>query len=157
MERAKVIWEELGLPALKPEAPWYGYSLGDWHPVFDEQARRAAAGARAGAALALETDAAGGQAVNLGTGRQTTIARIAEVISEGLGVDIEPEIADQYRAGDIRHCFADPALARELLGFEAQVAFEDGMAALLRWLEDQEAEDKVEAATRELAARGLAR
>jgi hypothetical protein len=30
MERAKELWEELGLPKLKPEAPWYGYSLGDW-------------------------------------------------------------------------------------------------------------------------------
>jgi UbiD family decarboxylase len=30
MERAKAIWEELGLPKLKPEAPWYGYSLGEW-------------------------------------------------------------------------------------------------------------------------------
>ena len=30
MERAKVIWEELGLPKLKPEAPWFGYSLGEW-------------------------------------------------------------------------------------------------------------------------------
>jgi dTDP-L-rhamnose 4-epimerase len=110
-----------------------------------------------GILLALDTDDASGHAVNLGTGHQTTIARIAEVISDGLGVDLEPEIADQYRVGDIRHCFADPTLARELLGFEAQVPFEDGMAALLRWLEDQEAEDKVEAATRELSARGLAR
>jgi len=30
MERARQIWEELGLPKLKPEAPWYGYSLGEW-------------------------------------------------------------------------------------------------------------------------------
>ena len=30
MERAREIWEELGLPKLKPEAPWYGYSLGEW-------------------------------------------------------------------------------------------------------------------------------
>ncbi len=44
MERARAIWEELGLPPLKPEAPWFGYSLGDWHPVFEEQARRAALG-----------------------------------------------------------------------------------------------------------------
>ena len=36
--------DEIRLPALQPEAPWYGYSLGDWHPVFDEQARRAALG-----------------------------------------------------------------------------------------------------------------
>ncbi|HEX3499903.1 MAG TPA: UbiD family decarboxylase, partial [Stellaceae bacterium] len=26
LERAKKIWDELGLPALKPEQPWYGYS-----------------------------------------------------------------------------------------------------------------------------------
>lgn len=110
-----------------------------------------------GILLALETDAAAGHAVNLGTGRQTTIAQVTDVISAGLGVDIKPTIANQYRAGDIRHCFADPSLARELLGFEAQVAFEDGMAALVRWLEDQEAEDRVEAAAHELAARGLAR
>ena len=32
MERAKVIWEELGLPKLKPESPWFGYSLGEWSP-----------------------------------------------------------------------------------------------------------------------------
>lgn len=110
-----------------------------------------------GVLLALETDAASGQAINLGTGCQTTITRVAEVISTGLGMDVKPEIANQYRAGDIRHCFADPALARELLGFEAQIAFDDGMAALVRWLEDQEAEDRVDLATRELAARGLAR
>jgi len=111
----------------------------------------------AGILLALESDAATGQAVNLGTGRPTTVARVAEVISDGLGLDIEPEIAHQYRAGDIRHCYADPGRARELLGFEARVSFEDGMAALVSWLADQEAEDKVELATRELAARGLAR
>ncbi|HLI25568.1 MAG TPA: UbiD family decarboxylase [Chloroflexota bacterium] len=44
MERARALWEELGLPPLRPEAPWYGYSLGDWHPHLDELARRAAAG-----------------------------------------------------------------------------------------------------------------
>ena len=30
MENAKKIWEELGLPKLKPESPWFGYSLGEW-------------------------------------------------------------------------------------------------------------------------------
>ena len=44
MERAKAIWEELGLPALRPQAPWFGYSLGEW----SARARRggAARGAR---------------------------------------------------------------------------------------------------------------
>ena len=44
MERAKVIWEELGLPKLKPETPWYGYSLGEWPQEMEEGARRATQG-----------------------------------------------------------------------------------------------------------------
>jgi 4-hydroxy-3-polyprenylbenzoate decarboxylase len=44
MERAKRIWEKLGLPALRPEAPWFGYSLGDWLPEWDQAAERAATG-----------------------------------------------------------------------------------------------------------------
>jgi UbiD family decarboxylase len=44
MERAKKIWEELGLPALKPEAPWFGYSLGEWSDELDEAAERAVRG-----------------------------------------------------------------------------------------------------------------
>jgi len=44
MEHAKEIWEELGLPALRPETPWYGYSLGEWPEEFDEAAERAVAG-----------------------------------------------------------------------------------------------------------------
>jgi 4-hydroxy-3-polyprenylbenzoate decarboxylase len=44
MERAKVIWEELGLPRLKPEAPWFGYSLGEWPQHMDLAAQRAVRG-----------------------------------------------------------------------------------------------------------------
>jgi 4-hydroxy-3-polyprenylbenzoate decarboxylase len=44
MEEARAIWEELGLPPLKPEAPWHGYSLGDWNDTWDAAALRAAAG-----------------------------------------------------------------------------------------------------------------
>ena len=44
MERAKAIWEELGLPKLRPQSPWYGYSLGDWLPEWDEAAKRAVEG-----------------------------------------------------------------------------------------------------------------
>ena len=44
MENAKRIWEELGLPKLKPEQPWYGYSLGEWSDELDAAAARATAG-----------------------------------------------------------------------------------------------------------------
>src|SRR5262245_66392018 len=41
MENARKIWEELGLPKLKPEQPWYGYSLGEWSADLDAAAERA--------------------------------------------------------------------------------------------------------------------
>jgi 4-hydroxy-3-polyprenylbenzoate decarboxylase len=44
MEHAKSIWQELGLPALSPQPPWHGYSLGDWADRWDVYARRAVAG-----------------------------------------------------------------------------------------------------------------
>ncbi len=44
MERAKAIWEELGLPKLKPESPWFGYSLGEWSADLDEAAEQATRG-----------------------------------------------------------------------------------------------------------------
>jgi UbiD family decarboxylase len=41
MENARKIWEELKLPPLKPQAPWFGVSLGEWGPEFDVMAERA--------------------------------------------------------------------------------------------------------------------
>jgi 4-hydroxy-3-polyprenylbenzoate decarboxylase len=44
MERAKDIWDDLGLPRLNIQMPWYGYSLGAWHDIWDAAGRRAATG-----------------------------------------------------------------------------------------------------------------
>jgi UbiD family decarboxylase len=44
MERARALWDELGLPALKPQPPWHGYSLGEWDPAWDRYAERAVEG-----------------------------------------------------------------------------------------------------------------
>jgi 4-hydroxy-3-polyprenylbenzoate decarboxylase len=44
MEQARRIWEELGLPPLKPQPPWHGYSLGEWDEVWDRYAERAVRG-----------------------------------------------------------------------------------------------------------------
>jgi UbiD family decarboxylase len=45
MEHAREIWDELGLPAITLEAPWHGYTLGDWDAAWDVFARRAVEGA----------------------------------------------------------------------------------------------------------------
>jgi dTDP-L-rhamnose 4-epimerase len=110
-----------------------------------------------GIVLALERDEPIGQAVNLGTGRATTVLDVAAALGGGLGIDLDPEVTGRFRAGDVRHCYADTSRAREQLGFEAAVPFERGMADLVRWVADQDAEDGVESAAAELVTRGLAR
>ncbi len=110
-----------------------------------------------GIVKALDSKDAGGSAINLGTGRQVTILDVARALATGLDVDIEPDVVGEFRAGDIRHCFADTERARELLGFEARVEFSAGMGELARWVAEQDARDFVAEATAELRARGLAR
>ncbi len=44
MERARTIWEDLGLPPLAAQSPWHGYTLGDWTEAWEIYARRAAIG-----------------------------------------------------------------------------------------------------------------
>jgi dTDP-L-rhamnose 4-epimerase len=110
-----------------------------------------------GILLALESEDACGHAINLGTGVPTDVNMVAQVLSQGIGANIAPEHNGQYRAGDIRHCYADISLAKQRLGFRPSTTFEDGMGALVDWLKDQDAVDRVDDATRELAARGLTR
>jgi dTDP-L-rhamnose 4-epimerase len=108
-------------------------------------------------ALALQENGADGRALNVGTGRPTSIAEVAGVIARGLGKELEPEVVNEFRAGDIRHCYAETQLANELLGFRAEFPFEAGRHELLEWLEGQEAADSGDAAREALVARGLAR
>ena len=44
MENARKIWEELGLPKLNPQPPWFGYSLGQWDEELEQEAKRAVEG-----------------------------------------------------------------------------------------------------------------
>jgi dTDP-L-rhamnose 4-epimerase len=105
--------------------------------------------------LALESDQAAGEVLNVGSGESVTVLEIAERLARILDVDIEPEALGRWRAGDIRHCFADITRARELLGYEPQVDLETGMRDLAEWLAGQVAVDRVDAATEELSSRGL--
>lgn len=104
---------------------------------------------------ALEPGRGDGDALNVGTGTRTTVLDVAETLAAELGVDIEPDIRNGSRAGDVRHCFADVTRAGELLDYEPSVTFSDGMRDLAAWLAGQEATDLVDEATAALLKRGL--
>jgi dTDP-L-rhamnose 4-epimerase len=107
--------------------------------------------------LALETDRADYQAVNIGTGRPTSVRAVSNLLAQGLGLNLEPEIVAKYREGDIRHCVADISKAKALLGYEPKVSLEQGIPELLSWVRAQAAQDQVESATAELESRQLVR
>ena len=105
--------------------------------------------------LALEVPEADGQVFNIASGSQIRIRDLATRIASVLGRDIDPEITGKYRAGDIRHCFADITQARQVLGYEPQVELNQGLEDLAGWLEGQIACDRVAESRNELASRGL--
>jgi dTDP-L-rhamnose 4-epimerase len=106
--------------------------------------------------LALDRPGAAGEVFNVGSGRSFSVLEVAERLAEAVGrEDVEPEVTQRYRVGDIRHCFADIGKARRILGYEPEVTFEDGLVELAEWLEGQIAQDRVAEASAELSARGL--
>jgi dTDP-L-rhamnose 4-epimerase len=109
-----------------------------------------------GCRLALETPEAAGDVFNLGSGSHFTIRELAERMIPLMGKDdLEPEITGKCRVGDVRHCFADISRAQKILGYKPRVSLENGLAELVTWLEGQVAEDHMDQASSELAARGL--
>jgi len=93
---------------------------------------------------------------NVGSGESRSIVSVASDLARVMGrSQMTPQITAKYRAGDIRHCFADLTKSGSLLGFVPRVRFEDGLDELARYLADQIADDQAEKATEELLRRGL--
>lgn len=105
--------------------------------------------------LAMEKDEANYGVLNVGTGIPMPIKRIAEILAELYGKDIQPEITNQFRKGDVRHCYSDNTKIRKKLGFEPQVSFEDGMKELIEWSKKVSSTDKFEMAAAELREKNI--
>src|SRR5205807_2249600 len=57
--------------------------------------------------LAIGAAAADYQVLNVGTGRPISVLQVAELLARELGWTGGCEMTGKFRAGDIRHCFAD--------------------------------------------------
>ena len=82
---------------------------------------------------------------------------LANILADGLAVRIQPEITQQFRAGDIRHCVADVTKSESVLGFKPQISIEDGVQDLIAWARHQTSVGVSEDAFAELEMRGLSR
>jgi dTDP-L-rhamnose 4-epimerase len=106
--------------------------------------------------LALETDRANFETLNIGTGSPISITEIALMLARGLSKDIQPQVTGKYREGDIRHCVADISRAKTLLGYQPKVKLADGIPELLEWVGKQQATNTTQA-TAELEHHQLVR
>jgi dTDP-L-rhamnose 4-epimerase len=105
--------------------------------------------------LALESQY-DGEVFHISSGQSRSIMSIAGDLAEVMNRrDLKPMIKGKYRAGDIRHCFADVQKSPEHIKFIPAVEFTRGLEQLAEYLAGQIANDNVERATTELASRGL--
>ncbi|MDK1019021.1 MAG: GDP-mannose 4,6-dehydratase [Actinomycetota bacterium] len=74
----------------------------------------------------------GSRYLNIGTGRETSIAKLYELIVEATGADIAPIMAAPRRGEQLRSCL-DARAAQEHLGWEAWTPLEEGIAATVDW------------------------
>ena len=77
----------------------------------------------------LEAPAGHHRAYNVASGHPVGIRRVAELVAEGTGRDLAPEVTGGYRLGDVRHIVASPERARAELGFSAEVLPDVGLPA----------------------------
>ncbi len=106
---------------------------------------------------ALSADLPSGAAINLGAGEATPVGALAASLLRAAGMDVPIRVTGQFRVGDIRHCHADLAVARRLLGFAPRVSLDTGLRRFCAWAASQPVhEDRSVAAASELRSKGLA-
>jgi dTDP-L-rhamnose 4-epimerase len=95
-------------------------------------------------------------AINVGSGERTTVKQVAETVNRYFGDQSTIQVTGAFREGDIRHGMADITRAQSLLGFNAQVKFEEGLRRFLAWAEESAPEvSGYERSLDEMRQRGL--
>ena len=73
-----------------------------------------------------------GRMFNIACGERITLNQLVEVLNDILGKDIEPVHEDE-RAGDVKHSLADISLAGDVLGYEPEYDFKEGLLKTVEW------------------------
>ncbi len=84
------------------------------------------------AAIRYADKSTGSVAINLGTGIGYSVLDVVNAFSRAVGREI-PYVIEARRPGDIAECYADPALAKQLLGWQAEYTLDDMCADAWRW------------------------
>ena len=90
-----------------------------------------------GVLRACEAPGASGEIINVATGGRISLNQLFEEMRKLVGADIKPVYAEARR-GDVRDSQADITKARELLGYEPTVTFEEGLSKTVDWYRSAE-------------------
>jgi nucleoside-diphosphate-sugar epimerase len=82
--------------------------------------------------LAAAAPGVNGQVVNIACAERISVNQIIAQINSLLGRNVKPRYVPP-RPGDIKHSLADISLARQLIGYEPQINFSDGLRRALQW------------------------
>ena len=81
-----------------------------------------------------------GEIFNVGSGHPTTLAELVQLVREQFGIRAEPVWGSMPdRSWDHPGWFADPAKAASALGWRSSTSLREGLAASVRWLEENPA------------------
>ncbi|MCP1121494.1 NAD-dependent epimerase/dehydratase family protein [Robbsia andropogonis] len=104
----------------------------------------------------IQKGLSGYNVINIGSGKATSVMNVALALKEILRSNSPLKISGDFRAGDIRHCYADLTVARNLLDFTPQIDLKVGLERFCSWLEGEAiSEDRSENALSELTKLGL--
>ncbi|MFJ1269148.1 NAD-dependent epimerase/dehydratase family protein [Legionella lytica] len=92
----------------------------------------------AATALVMDSDLTANQVLNVGTGVAVTVKHVAESLAALYNKEIEINVTNRYRLGDIRHNFADIEKLKKLLNFTPKVSFDEGLKKFSEWVIKQE-------------------
>ena len=73
-----------------------------------------------------------GRAINIACSRRITLNEILDLLRDLLGSDLQAEYTEP-RAGDVKHSLADISLAKETIGYEPKIFFEEGLRKAIDW------------------------
>ncbi len=85
---------------------------------------------------AMSADLVPGTVINVGGGQRVTINELYQTMAQGLGSTMEPEYVPG-RPGDVLHSLASVESARELLGWQPVVSWQEGLVETLRWYRER--------------------
>lgn len=77
-----------------------------------------------------------GQAVNVGSGRSTSVRELARIIADKLGKDLQPLARGEFRPGEIRSLISDTSKI-ETIGYKPSVTIEEGISRYIDWIRTQ--------------------